>query len=138
MSDLRTTALNFFEACESGQGWQACRPYCHDDAAFSVQAESLAAYKDVSGYSDHMPELMITLPDAHYKLQCVAVNDASQTVMVYALFCGTHTGPGGPVAPTGKYIEADYAFIMEMKDGKVAKVTKIWNDMYSIKELGWC
>jgi predicted ester cyclase len=137
MSNLMTTAMQFFDACESGKGWEACQPFCHDDAAFEVQAESLAPYTTVEAYSDHLPELMVTLPDAHYKLKCQAVDEEKQTVMAYAHFCGTHTGPGGPVPPTGKYIEADYAFIMQMRDGKVSHVTKIWNDTFSIKELGW-
>lgn len=137
MSTMIETAMNFFDRCESGKGWLACQPYCHDDALFEVQAESLADYKTVKAYSDHMPELMITLPDAHYKLKCKALDEDEQTVMVYALFCGTHTGPDGPVPPTGKYIEADYAFVMQMKDGKVSRVTKIWNDEFSIQRLGW-
>lgn len=38
MSNIVETAMAFFEVCETGKGWEACRHYCHDDASFSVQA----------------------------------------------------------------------------------------------------
>ncbi len=137
MYPIRETALQFFTACESGQGWEACRPYCHDDASFDVQAESLAGLKTVAAYSDSIPALLITLPDAHYELQFLSDDQPSQTVVAYALFRGTHTGPNGPVAPTGRQIDADYAFVMRFSEGKIARVTKIWNDAYSARQLGW-
>jgi hypothetical protein len=35
-------ATRFFEACEAGKGWEACKAYCKPDATFSAQAEPLA------------------------------------------------------------------------------------------------
>ena len=29
---LRQTAMAFFEACETGKGWEACSAYCDADA----------------------------------------------------------------------------------------------------------
>jgi hypothetical protein len=28
-TDLLDTAAAFFHACESGEGWEACKQYCH-------------------------------------------------------------------------------------------------------------
>ena len=42
MATITETAHAFFEACETGKGWDACAPYCTPDATFSAQAEPLA------------------------------------------------------------------------------------------------
>ena len=42
MSRMQEQAMAFFDACETGQGWETCRAYCHPDATFSVQADALA------------------------------------------------------------------------------------------------
>ena len=38
MSDIATVAKAFFDACETGGGWEACERYCTPDATFSAQA----------------------------------------------------------------------------------------------------
>ncbi len=35
------TAMKFFEACETGKGWDACKAYCREGATFSCQAGAL-------------------------------------------------------------------------------------------------
>lgn len=35
-ADIARTAREFFEACETGKGWDGCRGYCTDDATFSA------------------------------------------------------------------------------------------------------
>jgi hypothetical protein len=42
MSNITAVAKQFFEACETGKGWEGCRAYCTPDASFSAQAEPLA------------------------------------------------------------------------------------------------
>ena len=55
----------------------------------------------------------------------------------YAVFRGTHTGEGGPVAPTGNPVEADYVYVMQFDGDKILHMTKIWNDGISLRQLGW-
>ena len=43
----------------------------------------------------------------------------------------------GPVPATGKTIAADYVYAMEFDGDKISRMTKIWNDGHSMKELGW-
>ena len=43
-------------------------------------------------------------------------------VSVYAVFSGTHTGEGGPVAPTGKSTSSDYVYVMDFEDGKIRRL----------------
>jgi len=38
MSNILEQAKLFFDACETGKGWEACSPYCHPQATFSAQA----------------------------------------------------------------------------------------------------
>jgi hypothetical protein len=38
---IAQTARQFFEACEPGEGWDACQRLCHPGATFSAQAHAL-------------------------------------------------------------------------------------------------
>jgi hypothetical protein len=42
---ITETAKQFFEACETGKGWDGCKAYCKPNATFSAQAEPLAELK---------------------------------------------------------------------------------------------
>ncbi len=52
MAAIATVAKDFFEACEKGAGWEACRGYCTPDASFSAQAEPLAELRTLQQYTD--------------------------------------------------------------------------------------
>ena len=47
MSSITEIAHTFFEACETGKGWEGCSEYCTADATFSAQAEPLLDVKSV-------------------------------------------------------------------------------------------
>ena len=38
MSGMLESAKLFFDACETGKGWEVCKDYCHTNASFSAQA----------------------------------------------------------------------------------------------------
>ena len=135
--DIKKTAEDFFEACETGKGWDACSTYCEDGATFSAQTDVLADVKTLEGYTDWMKGLLTILPDGHYELKTFAVDPDRDSVCAFAVFHGTHTGEGGPVPPTGKTIAADYVYDMKFTDGKISHMTKIWNDAQSVRDLGW-
>lgn len=137
MASIRETAMLFFDACESGQGWDTCQQHCHPDATFSAQAGALAGIGTVEGYTEWMKGLFTPVPDGSYDLRSFAVDDARNTVTAFAVFRGTHTGPGGPVPPTGKRVEADYVYVMEFEGDRIRHMTKIWNDAISLQQLGW-
>jgi hypothetical protein len=42
MASIAEVAKEFFEACETGKGWEVCGQYCKPGATFSAQAEPLA------------------------------------------------------------------------------------------------
>jgi predicted ester cyclase len=137
MGTMRETAESFFAACESGRGWEGCQKYCHPDASFSAQSEALAEIDTLEGYTNWMRGLLGILPDGGYEIRSFAVDEDRSNVSVYGVFRGTHTGEGGPVPPTHKNVEADYVYVMEFDRDRISHMTKIWNDPYSMKQLGW-
>jgi predicted ester cyclase len=137
MSSIQETAEQFFDACETGKGWDVCQRYCHAGATFSSQTGALADVDTLEGYTDWMKGLFTPLPDATYETRSFAVDDARQNVTAYAVFRGTHTGEGGPVPPTGKKVEADYVYVMDFEGDRIRHLTKIWNDGISLTQLGW-
>jgi ketosteroid isomerase-like protein len=131
------TARRFFDACETGQGWTACAPFCHADAGFSAQSGAIAAITTLAEYTEWMKGLLVTIPDGAYRLTGFAMDSERATVVASAVFTGAHTGPDGPVPPTGKEAESDYAYVIRMADGRVQHMTKIWNDNWALQQLGW-
>jgi predicted ester cyclase len=137
MSPIRETAKKFFDACETGQGWQRCQEYCHPNATFSAQTGALAGIETLQAYTEWMKGIFTPLPDARYELRSFAVDDERKNVSAYAVFRASHTGDGGPVPPTGKRLEADYVYVMQFDGDRIRHMTKIWNDGISLKQLGW-
>ena len=134
---MTATAQKFFEACEAGKGWQACQAYCTPDATFAAQAEPLAEVKTLAAYADWMKGMCTVFPDASYDLKSFAADSARHNVTAYAVFFASHTGPGGPVAPSGKAMQTDYVYVMQFADGKIAHMTKIWHAGIALKQVGW-
>jgi ketosteroid isomerase-like protein len=131
------TARAFFEACETGKGWAGCAQYCHADATFSAQSGAIVNIVTLADYTEWMKGLLGILPDGAYELTAFAEDAARETIVASAIFTGTHTGDGGPVPPTGHAAKSDYAYVIKLSDGKVSHMTKIWNDGWALKQLGW-
>ncbi len=137
MSSIKEVAERFFDACETGGGWEVCREFCHADASFSAQAGALEGVDTVESYTEWMKGLFTPVPDGSYELRSFAVDEDRNSVSAFAVFRGTHTGEGGPVPPTGKRVEADYVYVMEFDGDRIRHMTKIWNDGISLAQLGW-
>ena len=137
MASMAAVAREFFTACEVGKGWEACKAYCKPDATFSAQAEPLADVRSLQQYADWMKGLLTILRDGRYELKTFAVDEERKSVCAYAVFYGTHTGPGGPCAPTNKSTQSDYVYVMQFEGDKIRHMTKIWNAGWALKELGW-
>ena len=137
MSLIKEKAEQFFDACETGKGWETCRQYCHPQATFSAQADALAGVDTLEAYTEWMKGLLTPMPDGRYEVRSFAVDEDRNNVAAYAVFRGTHTGEGGPVPPTGKRVETDYVYIMEFEGDQIRHMTKVWNDGVGLKQLGW-
>jgi predicted ester cyclase len=130
-------ARAFFDACETGKGWEVCRQFCTLDATFSAQAEALEGVDTLEQYIDWMQGLLTVLPDGRYELKSFAADGERDNVIAYGVFSGTHTGDGGPVPPTGKRASADYVYVMEFEGDRIHHMTKIWNSGLTMSQLGW-
>ena len=137
MSTITSIARKFFDACETGQGWDGCKAFCTAGATFSAQAEPLADVTSLQQYTDWMKGLLTFVPDGRYELKSLATDDERSNVCAYAVFSGTHTGQGGPCPPTGKHVASDYVYVMDFDGDKIRHMTKIWHAGWAMKELGW-
>ena len=136
MSAITATAKAFFDACETGKGWDVCKAWCTPGATFTAQAEPLADFRTLQQYTDWMKGLLTVLTDGGYEVKSFATDAERNNVCAYGVFTGTHLA-GGPVPPTGKTTRTDYVYVMQFDGGKIAHVTKIWNAGLALKELGW-
>jgi hypothetical protein len=137
MPSITETAMKFFEACEEGQGWEACKKYCTADATFSAQAEPLADVHTLEQYTEWMKGLLTFMSDTGYEIKSFATDNERNNVSAYAVFSGKHTGEGGPCPPTGKSLESDYVYVMEFDGDNIRHMTKIWHAGIAMKALGW-
>lgn len=137
MSNILEQAKLFFDACETGKGWDGCKAYCHTDATFSAQSGVLSEIDTLEGYSEWMKNLLTPVPDGRYELKFFAADEERHCVAAFAVFHGTQTGQGGPGEPTGNTISADYVYAMQFEGDRIRHMTKIWNDTISLQQLGW-
>jgi len=84
-----------------------------------------------------MKGLLTPVADGRYEVRSFGVDEDRNNVTAYAIFRGTHTNDGGPVPPTGKEVEADYVYIKEFEGEQIRHMTKVWNNVVSLKQLGW-
>jgi predicted ester cyclase len=137
MSEITAVAWHFFDACETGGGWEKCQKYCASDATFSAQSEPLTDVHTLQAYTEWMKGLLGFMPDGRYELKSFATDEERHNVSAYAVFHATHSGEGGPCPPTGKNTSADYVYVMQFDGAKISHMTKIWNAPWTMKELGW-
>jgi predicted ester cyclase len=137
MSGILSQAKLFFEACETGKGWDGCKEYCSPQATFSCQTGALADVNTLEGYCEWMKNLLTPIPDGHYELKFIGVDEERNCVSACAVFHGTQTGPGGPGEPTGKTVSSDYVYAMDFDGDRIRHMTKVWNDTIALQQLGW-
>jgi predicted ester cyclase len=137
MATITEVAKQFFDACETGKGWQGCREYCTPDATFAAQAEPLADVKTLEQYADWMRGLLTFMPNGRYAVKSFATDDDRKNICAFGVFSATHSAEGGPCPPTGKSTNTDYVYVMEFEGDKIRHMTKIWNAGWAMRDLGW-
>ena len=86
MSKNVDQAKLFFEACETGKGWESCQAYCQPEATFSAQASVLSDITTLDGYCEWMKNLLTPIPDGHYELKFFAEDEERNRVAAFAVF----------------------------------------------------
>ena len=84
MSSIRQQAERFFEACETGKGWEVCEQDCHAGATFSAQAETMAEIDTLEDYTEWMKDLLIPIPDARYEVRAFAEDPERNSVAAFS------------------------------------------------------
>jgi hypothetical protein len=132
-------AKQFFAACEAPLGWEGCSEFVADNASFVAQSEPLASIKTVQEYCDWMYGFgTVTAPGATYDLHTSSYDESTRTAVFFATYHARHTGDGGPVAATNRETHSHYVYLLTMNaDGKVERMTKVWNAPWAMNELGW-
>lgn len=132
------TASKFFAACEAPEGWEGCRQYVAEGAPFTAQSEPLAEIRTVEAYCEWMAAIGKAAPGASYDLHSASYDEATRTAVFFATYNARHTGEGGPVPPTNKETHSHYVYVLTMNDdNKVARMVKVWNASWAMRELGW-
>ena len=138
MASITSIAEAFFNACETGKGWDECKAYCAPDATFRAQAEPLLDVKTLAQYTDWMKAIAtMVLPGCRYEVKSFATDSTRNNVAAYGVFHSRHTGQGGPVPPTGRQTSTDYVYVMQFEGDKIVHMTKIWHAGLAMKDLGW-
>jgi hypothetical protein len=132
-------AKKFFEACEAPKGWAACKEYVVPGAPLVAQCEPLVDINTIEAYANWMHGFgTVTVPGATYTLHSSSFDDKTNTAVFFATYHAKHTGEGGPVPPTNKETDSHYVYILNMNDdGKIEKMTKVWNAPWAMRGLGW-
>lgn len=134
---IKDSALAFFDACETGKGWETCKQYCLPDASFSSQTDLFGDTKTLEEYTESMAHMLTPLPDMRYEMISFGVDEDRNSVCAAAVFLATHTGEGGPVPATGKSVATEYCYVIQFDGDKISHMTKIWNDGFALKQAGW-
>ncbi len=131
-------ATRFFHACESSEGWDACRQFVEPGASFEAQAGPVADFDKAQQYAEWMAEVPNWATDLRYDLHTSAWDEENRAATFFATFHLRHTGEGGPVPPTNREMSSHYVFVLFMNaDDRIEKMYKIWNADWAFKQLGW-
>ena len=132
-------ATRFFHACEGLTGAVGCAEYVAEGAGFEAQCEPLVEITSVLDYCDWLAAVgKGPLQGCRYILHSSAYDDQTDTALFYGTFIGKHVAEGGPVPVTHKETVSQFVYALEMdQDGKVSKMTKIWNAPWALSRLGW-
>merc|ERR1719491_221471 len=111
-------AQKFFHACEKGEGWEVCGPFCNEDAVFSGNFEgALASTKTAKDYTGFMQGIHKAMPGNTYEIKFQSYDDARKTASFMGIFRGTHSEDCEGFPPkTGKSTVSDYVYTMTFDD----------------------
>ena len=135
-------AKSFFNAMESGLGWEMCKKYCTPNATFGTQASVAPAIgNSLQNYTEFMVTTHKLMPGLYWTGLVSAYDEETNTALISATLHGKHTNTpeGAPMPPpTFKSVESDFVYRMHFNNvGKIDGLIKIWNFELAAKQLGW-
>ena len=120
--DNLTRARAFFEACDYGKGWSVCKSYCHDDASFETESETLAEIDTLDTYCDWMAEALAMFDEnVEVEVKSEAYDIKKDIALIYAEIRGNVIIGLEPML-----MKTDYVYAINFNGEKISHVTKIW------------
>ena len=120
--DNLTTAGAFFEACDYGKGWSGCKSYCHYDASFETEAETLAEIDTLDTYCDWMVEALAMFDETvEIEVRSEAYDVKKDIALIYAEIRGNVI-----IGPELMFMKTDYVYAINFNGEKISHITKIW------------
>ena len=140
----------FYDEVKAGEGWDAVKCYCTQDATFRGQGgvfhPPAASVPHLGGtlknYMNWTKMLYCdVMPGCYFTEVSKAYDAETNTVLFSGVFHGTHskTPEGSNLPPpTNKTTTSDYVYSIHFNaDGMIDKLVKIWNSEWAAKDLGW-
>jgi predicted ester cyclase len=93
----------------------------------SEQVGGSGAADGLAGYIERLKGLCTSFPDYHWELQELVVE--GDTIAARLIGAGTHTGPFGGIAPTGRRITTQELVMYRFADGKILRC---WGDLFPV------
>ena len=93
----------------------------------SEQVSGSGPVDGLAAYIDGVKAVCTAFPDYHWQLQDVVVEE--DTIAARLIGQGTHTGPFGGIAPTGRRISTQELVIYRIADGKIICC---WGDLFPV------
>jgi predicted ester cyclase len=98
-------------------------------------------YEGFSGRHEGLAALRAGVEKAHATFEAFrevlkSVTADEERIVVHFTITGRHTGPWGPVAPTGKMVAFDEIVIMTVRDGKVCHQVVVTDNVTGLRQIG--
>lgn len=104
-----------------------------DDCVIHITG-SPEAIRGPAGFIQMLQGMLAAFPDLHFSMEDHV--SAGDRVATRWMATGTHTGPLGPVPPTGKRIRIEGLILDRVVDGRVAERWEQWDQPGMMQQLG--
>jgi len=105
------------------------------DGIFSEDLRTNGVHVGVAGPVGRIRDRLAGFPDLTTSIQDMFVS--GDKLAVTLIWRGTHTGPYGGVAATGKPVEARDTAIWHFRDGKVTEILTLQDQFAILKQIGY-
>jgi len=105
------------------------------DDIFSEELRTNGVHVGVAGPVGRIRDRLAGFPDVTTSIQDIFVS--GDKLAVTLVWRGTHTGPYGGVAATGKPVEVRDTAIWHFRDGKVTEILTLQDQFAILKQIGY-
>jgi predicted ester cyclase len=115
------------------EGWRGDLAMADD--IFSEDLRTNGVHVGVAGPVGRIRERLTGFPDVSTTIQDMFVS--GDKLAVTLIWRGTHTGPYGGVAATGKPVEVRDTAIWHFRDGQVTEILTLQDQFAFLKQIGY-